>query len=51
MHLHQNQSVVSQKLQVENQLKQELMKMNSEYSELQDEVSNLSKIKINELLQ
>lgn len=43
MHLHQNQSVVSQKLEVENTLKQSLMRMNSEFSVLQDEVSNLSK--------
>lgn len=43
MHLQQNQSVISQRTEVENQLKQQLMRMNSEYSELQDEVSNLSK--------
>lgn len=43
MHVHQNQSVVSQKLEVENKLKNQLMRMNSEFSDLNDEVSNLSK--------
>lgn len=43
MHVQQNQTIINQKTEVENQLKDQLMRMNSDLTQLQDEVSNLSK--------
>lgn len=40
-------SVVTEKAEIENQLKQQLMRMNSEMSQIQDELSNLSEFLIN----
>jgi hypothetical protein len=46
MYVERGRAVVTEKAEVENQLKQQLMRMNSEMSQVQDELSNLSELNL-----